>query len=56
MTLAYQTARPLLPQFCTKKANWEKFRKRLEEVAVSLESTIVAAANRGDFEDVALSL
>ncbi|KAK8036887.1 hypothetical protein PG994_015384 [Apiospora phragmitis] len=53
---AYQTARPLPPQFCTEKTNWEKFRKRLEEVAVSLESTIDAAANRGDFDGVASSL
>ncbi|KAK8095204.1 uncharacterized protein PG998_014428 [Apiospora kogelbergensis] len=53
---AHQTARPLPPQLCTKKADWDKFRKRLKEVAVSLESTIDAAANRGDFEGVALSL
>ena len=53
---AYQTARPLPPQFCTKKADWEKFRRQLKEVAVSLAPTIDAAANRGDFESVALSL
>ncbi|KAK8078686.1 Endonuclease/exonuclease/phosphatase [Apiospora phragmitis] len=53
---AYQAARPLLPQFCTKRADWEKFRKRLEEVTVSLKTTINAAATRGDFECVAGSL
>ncbi|KAK7990332.1 reverse transcriptase [Apiospora arundinis] len=53
---AYQGARPLPPQFCTKKADWERFRRQLREVAVSLEFTIDAAADRGDFESVALSL
>ncbi|KAK7912203.1 hypothetical protein PG985_014684 [Apiospora marii] len=53
---AYQAARPRPPQFCTKKADWERFRRQLREVAVSLESTIDAAADRGDFESVALSL
>jgi hypothetical protein len=53
---AYQAARPLPPQFCTKKADWERFRRQLREVAVSLESTIDAAADRGDIESVTLSL